>query len=124
MRDGWAPDRRRADRRRVGVPLRVTHQETGACWPIVDIGRLGLVIEVDGPLAPDAPFPCVFGDDTAQVGPVLGRVAHCRLLLGSRRGPARYVAGISFGTLTATVGGQLDALLARVDAAATPRELS
>lgn len=124
MRDGWTPDRRRADRRRVRGPLVAIHEDTGARWPVVDIGPLGLVIEVDGPLSPGAPFPCVFGDDTTRVGPVAGRVAHCRLLLGSRGAPARYVAGISFGTVTTTVRAQLDTLLARFDAAAASQDPS
>jgi hypothetical protein len=124
MRDGWSPDRRRADRRRVPAPLTVTHLDTGARWPVVDIGRLGLVIELDRAMPQGAAFACAFGDDTIEVGPVDGRVAHCRLLLGAPGATPRYLAGISFGTLTTSAGTALDTLLARFEAASTPRDRS
>lgn len=102
----------------------MTDPETGARWPIVDIGRLGVVIEVDRALPQGTAFCCAIGDDRMDVGPIDGRVAHCRLLLGAPGTPARYLAGISFGTLTAAVRAQLDTLLTRVAPVAAPQDRS
>lgn len=102
----------------------VTHAETGARWPVVDIGRLGLVVEVDRALAQDTSFPCAISDpEASDIGPLDGRVAHCRLLLGAPGTPPRYLAGISFGTPSAAVRAQLDTLLARIGVA-TPQDRS
>lgn len=124
MRDGWSPDRRRADRRPVKARLTATLLDTGERWPVVDIGRLGLVIQLDRAIPQGAPFVCAFGDDAVEVGPVDGRVAHCRLLLDTHEATPRYLAGISFGTLTAPVRASLDTLLARFETASTPQDCS
>jgi hypothetical protein len=114
MRDGWTPERRRADRRRVQAPLTATHHDTGARYAVVDLGRLGLVIETEQALPQDTPFACSFSDGAHSVGPVPGRVAHCRLLLGTAASPQRYLTGISFGTMGSSTRAELEALLARL----------
>lgn len=123
MRDGWTPDRRRADRRRVQAPLTATHHDTGVQYAVADVGRLGLVIQTDHAVPQDTPFACSVNDGHAQVGPLPGRVAHCRLLLDGQASARRYLTGISFGALSAPLRAELEALLARVAPPEAPQDL-
>lgn len=118
MRDGWTPDRRRADRRRLSVPLTATDLRTGAAWKVVDIGPLGTVVETLQPLALDTAVTLQFGSADGSLGPFDARVAHCRLLLGTSRGPGTtYLVGLSFAPMADDVRAPLTAFLSRMGVA-------
>lgn len=122
MRDSWTPDRRRADRRRVPFPMTATHLDTGVQWPVIEVGRLGIVIEAPGPLSVGTTVTVRVDADATSMGPLEARIAHSRLLLGARGTRPIYLAGLSFGRLSTRAESQLEALLAQLGAAAAPTQ--
>lgn len=117
MRDGgWAPDRRRVDRRVVSFSLQVLVESGGAPLQVHDLSAGGMVLEATRPLVAGAPLVFRLGNDRDTVGPMQGRVAHSRVLLPQRAGePPSYLAGVTFEQVTADQAAHIARLLASID---------
>jgi hypothetical protein len=116
IRDGWAPDRRRGDRRVVALSLQVLVESGGDLMRVHELGAGGMVLESTRPLASGGPLVFRLGLAGDTVGPIQGRVAHSRVLLPKRVGePASYLAGVTFEHVTADHAAHIARLLATID---------
>lgn len=122
MRDGWAPDRRRADRRVVSFSLQVVVESGSDPMRVHELSAGGMVLEATRPLVAGGPLVFRLGLDRDTVGPMRGRVAHSRLLLPKRVGePPSYLAGVTFEHVTADQAAHIARLLATIDERRTGR---
>lgn len=119
MVDGWAPDRRRSERREVRFPLyaRVVDATTGqpvqaAPVRVSGLSVGGMVLESGVLLPAGHRLSLTIETATGDVGPLTGRVVHSRLVLAQQAAAApSYVAGLAFDPLPAETTGAIEALL-------------
>jgi len=116
IRDGWAPDRRRADRRVVSFPLQVLVENGGDPMRVRELGTGGMVLEATRPLVSGGSLVFRLGSAGDTISPMRGRVAHSRLLLPTRIGePPSYLVGVTFEHVTADHDAHIARLLATID---------
>jgi hypothetical protein len=116
MAEAWAPDRRRADRRRVPSFLEARLEGHDAPMRVRELGRGGMVLIAPWPLLVGEPVTVAFGTGAGSIGPLRGRVAHCRVLLARRLDqPHTCLVGVSFDQVTADQSACIATLLAEID---------
>jgi hypothetical protein len=115
--DGWAPDRRRSNRRLVPYPYRVWLDGADEPMRVRELGPGGIVIESARPLMRAAAVLVVLGTNGADgIGPLQGHVAHSRMLLAQRSGePPVCLTGIAFDGVSPTHAARIATVLADID---------
>jgi hypothetical protein len=116
MNDGWAPDRRRADRRIVTYTCQARVEGEADPMRVGDLSAGGMVIESPRPLVAGVGLTFVLETEVETIGPLRGQVAHSRLVLAARAGDTHTcIAGVAFDVVTADQAAAIARVLAEID---------
>jgi len=116
MTDGWAPDRRRADRRIVTYVCQARIEGEAEPMRVGDLSAGGMVLESPRPLIAGAELAFVLETEVETIGPLRGHVAHSRLVFAARAGDRHScIAGVAFERVTADQSAAIARVLAEID---------